>query len=450
MRPWFRFALLCCLCPGLAAAEPELIDNRPTTLVYPPFWHTPFGIHRGTPELLALFIGQRTTLDAPEDLACHLLLTRGSDAEAGPEFLLTVVGANTGRGNLIYNPDLLRLDVVGDPRPLGAPTGVAMRLDGLVLAADPSRGQVFLFSASNRRLIPAGQLSPPPGGWGRPWGLALDSQDRLYVTDRGLDRIAVYAPEGHWLRTIGPELPGGERLQDPTTVAVADSREPWSFYRDDFLFVCDRAGTRLLRLDPSSGRVQRSLALDQLPPETRPVALAWMDLDFYENLWATDPAGSQVHKFDRHLRYLTAFGQPGRGDGRFTRPTGIAIHRHFGQVFIAEAGGAHYFWIGADIQRAQAWRPPAFPEQVEVSFWLTEPAWMTITAQPERAAKPTDLCRRQWFDSGAHQISWRSPDAGAGLRLELTAEATYSSATYFAKRTRLDVPPLDPPATSAP
>jgi hypothetical protein len=441
MRPLLWSTLLCCLWLGLAAAEPELIDNRPTTLVYPPFWHTPFGIHRGTPELLALFIGQRTTLSNPEDLACHLLLTRGSDAEAGPEFLLTVVGANTGRGNLIYNPDLLRLEVVGDNQPLGTPRGVAMLLDGTVLVADPSRRQVFIFTLTNRRLIPAGQLPPPPGGWDQPWGVALDSQNRLYVTDRGLDRIVVYGPEGLWLQTIGPQLPTGERLQGPTTVAVTDSQEPWSFYRDDYLFVCDQAGTRLLRLDPR-GRVQRQLALDQLPPENRPTALAWMDLDFYENLWATDPGRSQVHKFDRHLRYLTAFGQPGQGDGRFTRRTGIAIHRHFGQVFIAEAGGAHYFWIGADIQQARAERQASFPDQVEVSFWLTEPAWMTVTAQPDRAPKPMDLCRRQWLDSGAHRIFWRSPDAAAGVRLELTAEATYSSASYFAKRVRLTVPPL--------
>lgn len=445
MRPWLWSILICFAWLGLAAAEPELIDHRPTTLVYPPFWHTPFGIHRGTPELLALFIGQRTTLSAPEDLACQLLLTRGSDQEAGPEFLLTVVGANAGRGNLIYNPDLLRLEVIGDPQPLASPKGVAMRLDGTVLVADPARRQVFLFAENNRQLALAGQLTPPPGGWDQPWGLALDSQNRLYVSDPGLDRIVVYSPEGQWLRTLGPQLPTGERLQKPTAVAVADRQETWSFYHDDYIFVCDQAGKRLLRLDPT-GCVQRLLTLDQLPPENRPETLAWMDLDFYENLWATDPVRSQVHKFDRHLRYLTAFGQAGQGDGCFSHPTGIAIHRHFGQVFVAEAGGAHYFWIGADILQTRAERQSAFPGLVDVSFRLTEPAWLTITAQPDGAPKPTDLYRHHWFDSGEHRITWRSPEPGAGARLELIAEATYSSATYFAKRVRVTIPGI----TSAP
>ncbi|MEW6517410.1 MAG: NHL repeat-containing protein [candidate division FCPU426 bacterium] len=442
-------ALCCCLCLTPAWAEPELIESKPTTLVYPPFWHTPFGIHRGTPELLALFIGQRTVLDHPEDLACQLLLTRGSDQEAGPEFLLTIAGANTGRGNLIYNPDLFHLEVIGGSQPPGAPTGVALRADGTLFVADPARRQIFIFTPKDRRLEPAGQLEAPPDGWNQPWGLALDSQNRLYATDRGLDRIVIYDPEGRWLETLGPQLPAGERLQGPTAIAVADSRETWSFYHDDYIFVCDREGTRLLRLDPR-GHVQRSLTLDQMPPENRPHSLAWMDLDFYENLWVTDPALSRLHKFDRHLRYLAAFGEPGQGDGRFIHPTGIAIHRHFGQVFVAEAGGAHYFWIGADIQQARATRHPAVPGLLEVTFWLTEPAWMTVIAQPDRSPKTVELCRKQWLDSGAHLIPWRLPEAARGARLELIAEATYSSASYFAKRVFLTVPPQEQPADEQP
>ena len=65
-------------------------------------------------ELLEMFIGQRTVLDSPQDLACHLMLHDTSVSNTNADFQLTVVGANTGQKNLIYNPDLysnkLRLD----------------------------------------------------------------------------------------------------------------------------------------------------------------------------------------------------------------------------------------------------------------------------------------------------------------------------------------------------
>lgn len=424
---------LCCL----AAAAPQILTDVPTSLVYPPFWHTPLGIHRGTQDLLTAFTGARARFADPEGLACTRLL---SEPPAGADDCrVTVIGANSGQANLIYNPSMTQLEVLGD-RAAGRglfrrPAGVALFSDGTAYVADPGLKRVVRLRLRAKTLQPDGELEPPPGGWGEPWGAAFDSQKRLYVSDAARNQIFVFSPEGRRLRAYGPDL-GGVSLQAPRALAVADAAETWSFYRDDYLYVSDRQGRRLLRvgLRPGAPPAPARFEAAALPAAETPAGFAWLALDYYENLWVTDPARCQIHKFDRHLRYLTSYGNPGKGDGRFQRPAGIAVFRHFGQVFVAEQQAAHYFWIGADCLEPSAARLPA--GGLLLRCFLTEPASLSVTAAVEGSGRETPVFRSQWLPSGPFSYSWRCPPElrGKSLRFSFTVEATYSSARYFAKR----------------
>lgn len=435
---------------GLAAsagAEPTVLRDEPTTLLYPPFWHTPLGIHRGTPELLTVFVGDRAEFRAPEGMACTRLLSEPEPPPLSDDCRLTVLGANTGQANLIYNPSLTRLEVLGDTRTgLGLftrPLGVALYPDGTAYVADAARARVLRLRMEHGGFVPAGELSPPPGGWREPWGVAFDSAKRLYVSDAGSDRVHAFAPDGVWSRTFGPDLAPGVRWERPGALAVSDRDELWSYYRDDYLFVCDRAGRRLVRLDPlaRAPKVQVSASAEDLPGTSLPARFGWLALDFYENVWVTDPDRCQVHKFDRHLRPLASFGAPGTGDGRFLRPTGIAVFRHFGQVFVAEAQGAHYFWIGTDLLDCTARRASA-SAVVELTYRLTEPSRLRITARPAAGGSALTVLASEWTDSGPKGFLWRCPDRwrSTPLILTFTAEATYSSARYFAKSVEVRLP----------
>ncbi len=449
MSRWFRsfrWLALCLAVPAAAAAEPAVLRDRPTTLLYPPFWHTPLGIHRGTPDLLAWFVGDRARFAAPEGLACTRLLTEPEPDPFDDDCRLTVLGANTGQSNLIYNPSLTRLEVLGDTRTglglFARPLGVALLPDGTAYVTDAGRARVLRLRLEHGLLVPDGELAPPPGGWREPWGVAGDSTGRLYVSDAGTGRVHRFGPNGAWQRAYGPDLGDGLRWERPGALAVADAGELWSYYRDDFLFVCDRDGRRVVRLDPVAEvpRAQAAVADSDLPAGTPPARFGWLALDFYENLWVTDPDRAQVHKFDRHLRPLASYGGPGTGDGRFLHPTGVAIFRHFGQVFVAEAQGAHYFWIGADLLDCTARRDPA--GSVDLTFRLTEPARLRVTARPGAGGPAETVLESDWTDSGPQRVRWRCPDRwrATPLVLTLTAEATYSSARYFAKAVDVRLP----------
>jgi streptogramin lyase len=423
-----------------AGAEPRVLERQATSLVYPPFWHTPFGVHRGTPELLKLFVENRTRFSSPQGLACNCLLSDISAPSPDLEFRLSVIGANTGQGHLIYNPDLTSLEVLGDRDNTAGlfekPMGVAMFFDGTTYVTDPQAGQVVRLRFKNRRLRPDGCLPEPPGGWQSPWGVALDSGGKIYVSDSRRNQLFIFSPQGTLLKTLGPELSEKIRLSAPRALAVTDSGQEWSFYKDDYIYLCDQQGTRLLRLD-LQGRVHLEFHSSRLPEAEQPAGFAWLALDYYENLWVTDSRRCQAHKFNRHLQPLVSYGSPGDGDGRFLNPTGIAIYRHFGQVFIAQTQGAHYFWIGTDVLAPQIKWDEQHPGLVCLQFFLTEPAWVSISANAHR------LCHKQRFDSGRQTFHWKPAPAlvRQPLSFTLTAEATYSSARHLAKRITLTLPP---------
>jgi len=437
-----------------ALAAPRIIQDEPTTLMYPPFWHTPLGIHRGTNDMLKLFVGDRARFSAPQGLACARLLSEASAAPAADDCRVTVLGANSGQGNILYNSSMTSLDVLGGSTSARAlfrrPTGVALFPDGTAYVTDPGQRRVLRLRLQSGKLVSDGELPAPPGGWREPWGAAFDSSKLLYLSDAGRDQVLVFSPQGELLRTFGPDLGAGIQLRGPRALAIADAQEPWSYYHDDYLYICDRNGSRLLRINPKTSAPVTPVQVEAttLPVSGTPGQFAWLALDYYENLWVTDPARGQVHKFNRHLRYLTAFGGPGEGDNRFCRPTGIAVYRHFGQVFVAEEQGAHYFWIGTDILQPSLRRlGPA--GVLRITFTLTEPSSLTVAVKAGKGAGEELVYKNHRMDAGAQSILWKYPPRRwhEASTLVFTAEATYSSARQMAKRLVLPLPPLrDVPA----
>ena len=134
MRTLLFFLYLSFQAPLCLAGEPAIL-TLPSSLVYPEFWHTPMGIHRGTPRLLAMLSGGRAEFNDPEGIACTRMY------ENGPENTqLTVFGVNSGQSCVIYNPDMLSLGFFGSqgkgPGQFDHPGGIAALPNGRVAVAD--------------------------------------------------------------------------------------------------------------------------------------------------------------------------------------------------------------------------------------------------------------------------------------------------------------------------
>ena len=116
-----------------------------------------------------------------------------------------------------------------------------------------------------------------PGQFIWPAGLALDSQDTIFVSDEWMNRISVFDTQGNLLREWGTPGSGAGEFDGPSGLA--------------------------------------------------------MDAD--ENLYVVDSRNHRVQKFTREGQYLSRFGSPGDGDGQFNSPWGITLDQD-GCIYVVD------------------------------------------------------------------------------------------------------------------
>ena len=403
------------------------------TLVEPP-WNHRLGLDRVGQFLLGVYSGFGERFVDPAGLDCVKLLSE-DDPAAGDDDELTVFGCDRGSGRLFYNRGMRSIGIVGaaEGRAFSRPGDVVATRDGNVFVADTGNDRVALFRLDREHLAEAGVVDSAGGKWlTRPEGLAYGG-GALWIADTGNDRIVLIGAGGGETSVIGPDLVGG-RLYGPTRIDVAGAGDAWLYYADRFAAVVDSLGKRLVLIEEGGG-VRAVGRRGDLPGEGRFEDAA---IDYYGNVWVTDPPAGVVHKFDRRLRHIVSVGEAGDA---FDEPRGIAINRRFGQVFVSERGGARYRWIGADLLDVTARAPIVDRESgriaVEVSFLLTEHAAVSCRIEDEDRRTIAVLLDDHLFPAG--RIS-RRVEAGCDttalranctMRVVVTAKPTYSSASFL-------------------
>ena len=111
-------------------------------------------------------------------------------------------------------------------------------------------------------------------------------------------------------------------------------------------------------------------------------------------------------------------------------------------MFVGEGQGAHYFWIGTDLLSPNVQLLPGRPGLVQIHFELSEPAQGFIKSVPPAARKKRSPRFPGW-NSGPQTFCFSLPAnwIKPGTVIEIQAEATYCSATYFAKRVKIPLLP---------
>jgi hypothetical protein len=435
------FVLLSLAAP--ASSEPRLA-TEPTTLVYPDYWHTPLGMHRGTPRLLRLMLGEAVRFDEPMGVACARMAELGG---TGPQ--ITAFGVNSGSGQIVYNPDMLHLAVFGeagggDGR-FYKPIGVACHPSGLVAVADSGNHRIVFLSYSHGELHwdhAFGSRGKGPGQFESPRWVALDSQERLYVSDTGNNRIQVFGADGSFLQAWGDDPNANNSIIEPQALAVVDPLEPFSADPGQAgLYVVDQYHGRIQRFSLDGRFLGQVTAADLGKPA---VYFEGVALDYSNNLWVADRSNDQIHKFDRRLEYIDSWGSHGDEDGQLNSPRGLAIYRHYGQVLTLEKEAAQYLWIGADVKDVKFSRveDPQLGPKLRLDYRVTERAWVDAWIEDLDGEHIATLIKHHLQRAGAQTIFWTG-DLDSGFRISngpynlvFDAEATYSSATYVKKEVR--------------
>ncbi len=204
--------------------------------------------------------------------------------------------------------------------------GVAVDSKGLIYAADQSVGAIFIFDEQQKdkvALIGNGREA----NFSMVAGLAIDDDDRLFVTDTKLRHVLVFNSKHTLEASFGADVldrPGGIAIdRENRFVYVVDSG-------NDVVDVFDADNYKFLRQigKPSRKHDQTNAGLFSLPEA------AAVDKD--GNVYVTDTFNNRVEIFDADGEFISTFGKNGDGPADLERPKGIAIDCD-GHIWVVDA-----------------------------------------------------------------------------------------------------------------
>ncbi|MFQ5524695.1 MAG: hypothetical protein ACE5GX_00405 [Thermoanaerobaculia bacterium] len=204
------------------------------------------------------------------------------------------------------------------------PMDVAVSDDGKrFYVSDFGQAVVFLFDFDTKRVSLIGDTRP----FSRPFGLALDEQENLYVVEQGNRRIVVLDRQHEPIRIIKhPSLVRPADIELDRTRGLLYVADPATKASEDHsVKVFDLEG-RLLRTVGKKGICDGCLFFP-----------TYVAVDSDGNLYVTSTLKSRVDVFDVDGNYLKYFGERGTAFGMFDKPKGVAIDG-FGNVYVVDSG----------------------------------------------------------------------------------------------------------------
>ncbi len=133
-----------------------------------------------------------------------------------------------------------------------------------------------------------GKPGTAEGEFNRPEGLAVDTQDRLYVADSCNQRVQIFSSGGKWLKSFGKAGSGRGEFSYPHDVRVDEAGR---------IYVCEYGGSRIQIFDADCKPIEILGAPGFAPGQfNEPWAIA---LDSRGNLYVADALNHRVQKFLR-------------------------------------------------------------------------------------------------------------------------------------------------------
>jgi DNA-binding beta-propeller fold protein YncE len=206
---------------------------------------------------------------------------------------------------------------------LNEPYGVAVDSKNRLYVADQKVGAIFIFNTETRDVEMI--KNKTHAHFNRIIGLAMDDDDRLFVSDPGLRHVLVFgaAHKAEDVITEGIVSPGG----------LAIDKE------NRLLYVADVELDQVLVYDADTLKLKRKMGTTGHKHElttpgdfAKPTGLA---VDAEGNLYVADTLNNRIEIFDADSKFIRAFGKNGDGPGYFSRPKGVAIDGD-GHIWVAD------------------------------------------------------------------------------------------------------------------
>jgi hypothetical protein len=277
-----------------------------------------------------------------------------------------------------------------------AATGAAVAMPRILTAKRDSK-QVIVGEGEHKfEVLHDWGALPDKYSWQTTHNVALDEAGNLYVIHEGRQNlkdhpsIFVFDPEGKFIRAFGNQFQGG-----------GHGLEVRQEGKEEFLYVCAYQNVKsfakltlkgetvwekyapmdsgVYRKDEDTKRVKR-WGRDAFLPTN----FAFLDdggfllVDGYGSYW--------VHRYDKDANWVSKFGGPGKGEGKFNLPHGIWIDRRKGreeQVVICDRAHHTLQYLTLDGKYVETLRGYGLPANIDT--------WKNLLLVPELHARLTLL-----------------------------------------------------------
>jgi len=236
-----------------------------------------------------------------------------------------------------------------------------------------------------------------PEGWDlvEVAGVATDSQDRVYVFNRGEHPVVVFDRDGRFLTSWGEGTfvrAHGIHIGDDDSVYCTDDLD-----HSVRKFTTD--GELLLTLGVS-GQASDTGVADRdyrtiraaAGPFNQPTNLA---ISPTGDLYVSDGYGNaRVHRYSADGRLLHSWGEPGEGPGEFHLPHGIAVDRE-GTVYVADRENDRVQLFSAEGKYLTEWNDLERPAEIFIDSqdraYVAEIGWRAGLFPGDKPPRPNPV-----------------------------------------------------------
>ncbi len=159
-----------------------------------------------------------------------------------------------------------------------------------------------------------------------PVALAIDAEERLYISDEALHRISIFDKQGRFLNQWGVKGSGAGEFDRPAGIA---------FDPEQHLLVVDGRNNRIQKYT-KDGRFLGQWGQGGRGPGE--LTLPWgIAVDRAGEVYVADWRNDRVQRFDARGTFVASYGTSGQGDGEFRRPAGVAVDAER-NIYVADWG----------------------------------------------------------------------------------------------------------------
>ena len=164
------------------------------------------------------------------------------------------------------------------------------------------------------------------GQFFKPVAIAIDSGDRLFVTDEFNKRVSVFDSRGKFLYKWGSEGVNKGDLRSPSGIAVDGS---------DNVYVADQYSNKVTKFSDTGEYIE---SWGSEGTGDGQFNMPWgLAVDVPGNVYVADWRNDRIQKFSPEGDFITRFGSSGESDGEFNRPSSVDVDSR-GNIYVADWG----------------------------------------------------------------------------------------------------------------